>query len=279
MNDSRWEVPVGLDQDFQVWVTQDDGVTPIVFTGSETFVCQVWQGDDMAPVSGVLSASWVGGDPVEGAFTASVLGAGTASLASDYYAVRINVLTGSGRMYRAYDGALWLQDSPGAAAAPLVYCSLQDLLDVGGAWLVPLMQEGGKTSFLAERGRAKRRLDDVILSRSRPLSWGAYPWGVADRLITMQVMSYEQPDIYLAGLLKNGALVVTPEVNEACAYLAAAFVCERQFTWDGADPHAARGAYYHDLWRARLMTLTPGIDVNGDGVAEWFFDLNVASSR
>jgi hypothetical protein len=280
VNDATWRVPVGVDADFVVRVTQDDGETPVAFTGSEAFACSLWQGDDLTPVDGVLSPAWItdetlGLDPADGSFVVSVMGSATLALASDAYQVRIVVVGAGGRTYEAYKGVLWLEDAPGAAAVPVTYCTLQDMLDVCGDWLIPLMQDSGKTSFLAERARASRTFQQAVLFRSRPYS---APGGID--LLTW-TNSYEGPDVYLSGLIDDGRLVTTPDVAEAVAYLAASYVCERQLTWDGDDPHARQADHYYRKYRARLAGLTVGVDYStaGDGSAIRSFNMGVFSSR
>ena len=165
MNDSMWEVPIGWDADFFVDVQEADG-DPIAFDGTEPLTCWLWQGDDLAPVPGVLTATWAGGDPTVGRFVASVSGTATAALASDYYLTRIAVLMPTMRLYNAYDGWLSLQDAPGAGVAPVVYCTLQDMLDVGGDWLATLMSTTEAHVVHRLTGpRASRQLDQAILSR------------------------------------------------------------------------------------------------------------------
>ena len=238
MNDAMWEVPVGIDADFEVTILDKFG-EPVVFSGAEPLpAAWMWQGVDLTPIAFVLMVSWTGGSPPDGVCIASVSGAATAAMASDYYLTRIAVTLGSGRLYNAFDGWLNLQDSPGAGVAPVVYCTLQDLLDVGGDWLATLMTTTGRTSFLADRARAARQLDRAILSRSRPCSRG---W--SESMLTLQGFGPEQPDTYLAGLLAGGGLVQHPEIAEACAYLAAHYVCERVLTWDEGDAHRRRSVY------------------------------------
>lgn len=280
MNDAMWQVPLGLDADFYVDVLDEAG-DPMVFTGAEPFTVWMWQGDDLAPVTGVLSATWTNGNPSGGTFVASVSGAAvtTAALTSDYYLTRFAITLATGRLYSAYEGWLNLQDAPGTAVVPTVYCTLQDMLDVGGDWLTGLMQEGGRTSFLADRARATRKFDEIILSRSRPMTygynygaWGLYNYGY-------NYGSPEQPDPYVAGLLANHQLIVTDDIRECVAYLAASLACERSMTWDGNDPHAKRAAYYRQKHRARLSCLSVGIDVNADGVADLWYNLGRFSQR
>lgn len=277
MDGNLWDVPAGAHADFKVQIC-DEADDPIAYAGYEALTVVVWQGDDMAPVPGLLSASWTGGDSLTGVCVVTIDGAATAALASDYYLVRLTVTT-SMREYLAYEGWLRLGDAPGSAVAPAMYCSLQDLIDVAGDWIVGLMTSTGRTSFIADRARASRKLEEVVLSRSRPLILG--DCGGWSLLNYNAWMSPEAPDQYLAGLLATGRLVVTPDVKEAVAYLAASLVCERALTWDENDVHAKRAGAYYKRWRLRLNTLNVGVDYStaGDGSSIRYFAMSTFSQR
>jgi len=274
MNDAMWDVPIGVDADFGVTVV-DGNDDPVAFVGDEIFVASLWQGDDLAGVSGVIEATWDGGDPAAGTFVVSVVGAGTALMASDYYRVRIDVVAADGRVYAAYGGWLTLGDTPGVGVAPAAYCTLQDMLDVCGDWLIPLMQDSGKASFIAERARASRYFEKAVLSRSRPYTSS----GGVDLL--SGTWDREGPDVYLAGLIDAGKLIPSPEVAEAVAYLAAHYVCERQLTGDANDPSRERSGAMYRKWRRCLNGITVGVDYSTDGGGTYIkpFNMGNFSSR
>jgi hypothetical protein len=151
------------------------------------------------------------------------------------------------------------------------------MVDVCGDWLLPLMQDSGKTSFLAERARASRMLEKAVVGRSRPYAMD----GWIDLTIYTTQGGFEGPDFWLSRLIGQGRLVASDDVKEAVAYLAGSYVCERQITWDGDDPHRDRAAYYYQKWRARLAGLTVGVDYStaGDGSAVRSFNMGSISSR
>ena len=269
-----WQVDVGLDDKFNVEIIGGNN-QPIAFVGDEALIVQCWQGDDTAATGGLVSASWTGGNPTAGRCVLTIAGSATAGLAPDFYRLRLLVVYTDGSRYKAWDGWLSLGDSPGSALPPATYCTLQDLLDHGGDWVFGHMTETGRTSFMADRSRARAELDKVILARARP-----------DTLSTENLRragfgdwAPEQPNAYLKGLLDADQLIVDQDVRSATAYLSLAFICERAQTWGTDDVFHTRARYYRARWKAVIANMVAQIDTNADGVGDYIFNLGYFSIR
>lgn len=254
-----WTVPVGDDGDYLVGIVGSNN-QPIAYTGDEPLAVQLWQGEDLASVGGVLGASWTGGDPPTGVCQLSVEGVKTATMAPDFYLWRLNVTTG-GRKYEAADGWLRLGAAPGAGIAPNVYCTLQDLIDYGGEWLTSLMVETSMASFLKERAQARRWFDRLIISKSRP-----YAYTLADYLVagySSANYAAELPDMYIVGLLRSGTtMLLTPDLIECVAYKTLQFICEKAFTWgqNESDTYHLRASYFRTKCSAMISSLVVTFD-------------------
>jgi hypothetical protein len=254
-----WTVPIGDDGDYLVTIFGSNNL-PIAYTGSEPLAVQLWQGEGLAGVPGVLTASWTGGDPPSGVCQLSVAGASTAALTPDFYLWRLNLTTG-GRKYEAADGWLRLGAAPGTDTAPITYCTLQDLIDYGGEWVTDLMVETSMASFLKERAQARRWMDRLIISKSRP-----YAYTLADYLVagySSANYAAELPDMYIVGLLQAGTtMLLTPDLIECVAYKALQLICEKAFTWgtNDNDTYHLRASYFRTKCSAMISSMVVTFD-------------------
>jgi hypothetical protein len=182
-----------------------------------------------------------------------------------------------GDPYRYYEGWLQYLDSPGLAADPAVYCSLQDMLDMGGDWLPTQMLDSGRTNFLAERKRARQWFDQCFLARIRnfarsyvDLGGPFQPWLVTDA---------DNPSI--RGYLDSNLLIVTGEIIEANACKAIEIVCDRAISCEDNDPWSARAARYRARARNTLATCIAGLDLSDppDGIADLVVNFAYNSMR
>lgn len=266
-----WSVPVGKGDAFIV-VARDSSGEPLELAGNEPLTALVWEGDDRPTMAGVIVLSHY--QPSAGEIRADVKPLVTAALAPGFYRVELDVAIG-GVTYPFYEGWLELQDSPGSAAAPPVYCSLQDMIDLAGEWLPELLSSRSRTNFLAQRARAREWLDRVILAKVRPMG------GPID-LLSGPFTAYTAPeadDPYIAAALKADQLIVTPGVREACARYAIALVCEQQITDADKDVWPARALRFRASARQVLTGLNPGLDFNGDGRPDYTVNLGYFSLR
>lgn len=257
--------------DFIKLTLRDSAGTALVLEGTETLAGTVWGGDDLAPLSGVLTLTHE--TPASGIIRATVVPAQTAAVTPGYYRVALDITLG-GTVYRFWAGWMEIQDTAGTATEPPTYCSLQDMLDLGGSWLPSLMMESGRSNFVAVRARARDWFDSAFLARCRndvgyvDLLGPFYPW-----------MTPEQDNPTIRDYLADDLLIVTGDVKEACACKAIGFACETAITGEPGDPWPARAARFHARARSLLLTLRPGIDTNADGEPDITVNMSYVSRR
>ena len=265
-----WKVPVGRGDAIKLTVRDADG-TALVLSGSETLSATIWAGDDLAATSGAVTLAH--DTPASGIVMATAVGAVTATMTPGFYRLALEITLAS-TVYRFWTAWLELEDTAGAATAPPVYCTLQDMLDLGGSWLPALMMESGRSNFVAQRARARDWFDGVFLARCRDdvgyidLLGPFYPW-----------MAPEQDNPTIRDYLAADKLIVTGDVKEACACKAIGFVCETAITGEPGDPWPARAARFHARARSLLLGLRPGIDTNADGEPDIVVNMSVMSRR
>jgi len=272
-----WKCPAGDAQTYTVFVTNGSGATIVnTYAGTEPLTATVWQGSDLAPIAGVVSASWLSGP----AGSTTVKLTPPADLAPGYYRVRLEV-TYQGQKSPYYFGWIKVEAVAGSGAASPVYGSYQDMVDLAGDWLTRLQQgdPGDETTFLRERAMAREWLDDIIVSRSRvfayrfdltyALYYGSFPFGPV-----------EAPDSVIAGYLASDFLQVVPRTIECTTYKALAFACEKRMTFD-ADGEAfrQRAIFYHRKASNSLRRYRCTLDTDGDGNADIAFNLGVLTFR
>lgn len=265
-----WKVAAGRGDSVKLTL-RDSAGTALVLAGTETLAGTVWAGDDLAPLAGVLTLSH--DTPASGIVKAAIVPAQTAAVTPGYYRIALDVTLG-GTVYRFWAAWLEIQDTAGAATAPPVYCTLQDMLDLGGSWLPALMMESGRSNFVAQRARARDWFDGAFLARCRDdvgyidLLGPFYPW-----------MAPEQDNPSIRDYLAADKLIVTGDVREACACKAIGLVCEAAITGEPGDPWPARAARFHARARSLLLGLRPGIDSDGDGEPDIVVNMSLMSRR
>jgi hypothetical protein len=242
---NSWEIPAGDGAVYDVQIM--NGANPPAaltgqYAGTEPLTAYVWMGSTQANVSGAITAAWVSG--TAGTTTATIVGSVTSGMTPGYYRVRLEV-TYAGVSSPYYGGWLNLLPIPGSTPPPPVYCAYSDLTDRAGDWLPRLQQATGETDFAFERGRARSRLDSIIVGKSRVYAYtfdlnyatiyGMFPWGPV-----------ESPDYVITGYLASNFLVITDQVIDITAYNALGRICEKRMSFDedGQD-YAARARYYY----------------------------------
>jgi hypothetical protein len=272
------DTPVGDDAAFTLYLYGANNRAITTYTGSESVRARLWQGDDQADIApGVLTLAFDATLALTGATTLSVLGSGTAALTPSYYRLRAEIqLAGGWRPY--FVGWLPLVDSPGSGTVPDTYCTLQEMLDLGGNWLPKLMDESGQANFLAERAEAKSRLDLIILNHSRPYIGEGSNWFVSYGY-SSPILGSELPDTYVSGLLADGKLMQTDELRRAAAYLALSLACEKAFTWEDQDPYLARARFLRAKFNQTVFAMVALFDTDSDGTADFGIPLGRFSIR
>lgn len=265
-----WKVPAGKG-DAQLFTIRDASGAALAFAGDEDLAATVWAGDDTAAMSSIIALTHE--TPADGVVRATIQPANTAAVTPGYYRFALEISLG-GTAYRFATGWLQVEDTAGSAAEPAVYCSLQDMLDLGGSWLPSLMIESGRTNFVAQRAHAREWYDKLFLSRCRDdvayidLTGPFQPW-----------QSPEQDNQTIVDYLADDKLIVDANVIEANACKAIAWACETAITDEPGDPWPARAFRFHARARNVALRSNPGIDTDGDGRPDITVNLGYFSLR
>jgi hypothetical protein len=273
---NTWAVPAGEQDSFTVTVSNENGAITGQYQGTEPLPATVWRGSNLAPIAGMVTASW--NTAADG--TVDVVVSPDAAQAPGFYRVRLSVTFG-GQTSPFYFGWIRVEAVPGTASEPAVYGSYQDLVDHCGEWVNQLQQgeAADRTDFLTERARAREWMDDAIVANSRvfayrfdltyALYYGSFPFGPV-----------EAPDSVMTQYLASDFLIVKPRTIEACSYKAAAFICEKRQTFDAkGDEYQRRAAWFHRKASNSLRRYRAELDTNADGVTDIAFNLGVITMR
>lgn len=266
-----WRFPAGAPARVLV-EARDAAGAPVPFDGAEPLRVEMWDGAALAALPVVPTATHVPGSP--GSVAVSVSAVQSAALPVGIRRLRLSVLT-AGDWWPILDGAVEVEDSPGADAPESVYSSLRDLREVA-AWTVGTSARGDATDYLPQRAAARAWLDDAILSRIRystirpDLVRIVTAWSPADG-----------PDPWFLGKLAVGALVVDRAIRRTCSLQAAALIAESRVGVDNraSDPWPARAAALRDDARRALLTLRVGLDLDADGKADFFLHMGRVTLR
>lgn len=240
------------------------------FDPADPIAVKLWPGD-ARPTVAEPTAAWA--DAAAGRFVVSLSDAQTLALDPGVYQALASV-TRAGRTAAVAAFSVEILEAPGQAAAPAVYCTLEDLKDQVG-WVGQLLDlESDANDFLRQRRLAREWLDALILrnyagSRIDDHLAGAL-YGAAQPIL---------PDPRIASLLESGGLVLTGPAGRAlvrcCASYALHLICNAQAAGSEQMRKAAR------RFRAEARKVcyqTAGIDSNGDGrpeLAVWLGNVSV----
>jgi hypothetical protein len=244
-------------------ITDGNGVQVTTFSGSDVPTAKIWPGDSEAAID-TPTVTWIQ-TAAPASLNLTITPTDTAALEVQPYPIEAWVAH-SGQNLLVWRGWLDVSASSGSAAAPAVYSTFGDMLDVAGDWIKDLLFRSGTAGFLRQRARARSYLEDVLLARYRPQQLGyrpdislGYGWWTLP----------EAPNQVLRGYLASNYLIVTAKVREICSHLALSYACRRDLGNAGdGNPYLARAGYH---WR-RAHQLIAGyvaeVDINADGIAD-----------
>jgi hypothetical protein len=262
----------------------------VVFDPLDALECTVWQGADSAALFSPAFA-WISAP--DGTIEVSVTAAQTAVLTPGVYPLEITALPHATALRLAILDA-WFQvgPRPGVALQPPVYGTYQDLVDYGGgAWIETLRQKEGLANFVRERSRARDYLDSLICKKFRPWAGRTVHWsettivGPPDaRNVTIRdylAADYKTPSTPLPVVLTRGqtVLMVTDAIREIVALKALEMICRQRISLESDDKYATKAGYFQALCRQRVLCTSAELDINQDGIADYAFNLGVASIR
>jgi hypothetical protein len=268
------QVAQGASATFDFQDFMPDLVTPkSTYLITDTLTAKVWPGDDQLIVA-TPTASWI--DVTVAQWKLAFVPADTATLIPGTYRFRVTATRGSGVVELLSD-SVEITAVPGAAAAPAVYCTYEDMAAEVN-WLQQFQSETeDQTGFAEQRKKAREWMDGMIL-RSAPRygagqlvsMQGSWNWGSGTRLAMDPVMAG-----YLAA---DGLMLTTPQgraIVQACACYAISLVFQSQIGKENAG--MANGF----AMKARYIaaTIVAEIDSNDDGVADYAIPLSVTNTR
>jgi hypothetical protein len=263
----------GTDRDYGVTVFDATEAAVTEFTGSEPLTALIWPGDQEAPAA-TLSAVWT--DAATGSITLTVAASAIASLAVQPWPIVITVLY-EGRTFEVWRGWLDVLAGVGAEAAIPVYGSFADMILYSGDWVKQLLTVDSTSGFAVQRGRARSRLEEIILARWRPWVPGMH----RDLLDGIGWYTLpEAPDPCLMAYLAAGDLIIRPKTLEIVARLAVGYACEQPMgALDGSNPYYMRGQIERVRAEALIATYAAELDINGDGLADFVINCGVINTR
>lgn len=262
---------IGVDRSYDFTVRDDDGNPITTYTGDETLTCSIWSGQDQASLA-TPDAAWL--IVADGTVRVAVTPADTASLAPGLYRMSVTLTSGPA-VTLIFDGSIDLTSAPGATAAPLTYCSFEDM-----KLYAPQVQNLQDTrtdlaGFLANRARARAWTDEHCLDGYRP-NYGrarryVSPDGLSSgphlRWVTAGPDGAPTPTLAeLKAVIAAGGLQVTALIREANAHMAAAIVYLNQ---PGSNnPYHQNGAYHAAKAAALLGGSVIEIDLDDDAAPD-----------
>jgi hypothetical protein len=271
--------PLGADRPwFMTLRDEATGAVIVDYPATDPLECTIWSGQDQAPAASP-AATWV--DAAAGLVQVLVAASDTAGLRPGLYRM-VAAVTHEGARLPFFDGSIELTPEPGAAPPPAVYCSYEDVLLY--APQIDRLQDAdaGLAGFLGERARARAWVDEVCLDGYRPNHGRARRMVAADgaapgpylRWVAAGPGGAATPTVEdLRDAIAADGLVVTAQIREAVAHMAAAIVLLNQ---PGVNnPYHQNGAYHAARAEALLRAAVVEVDLDGDGVADVRVDQDV----
>lgn len=272
--------PQALDSQRTYELDLFDGSNPPVslagqFTGGETFGAAIWAGGSL-PALGNPAVAWL--DVAAAKLGVTVTPAMLVGLEAATYRLMVLINPGTDNV-KAFDGLIRLAEAPGAASAPLTYCTEADML-LFAPWLEDLQSERDWAGFLHQRGRARSWLDDILLSKYKWDQAGWWSGSNATAFWTYVVPQYDPgPNKWLRDQLGTNVLIVRDLTREIVARKAISYVCEAQVGRDPKSPYQALGTRNAREAAGLLKTYRAEIDTDGDGYYDILINCGATSCR
>ncbi len=137
---------------------------PLAYVGTETLQAIVWAGDDQSALA-TLTPTW--DDAAAGTVSLTIPAATTTSLAPQAYTISLTVVSATVK-YEGWRAWLRIESGPGAADAPAVWCSYDNML-LYSSWLDDLQSESDTAGFAEQRARATQWAIEQGMSRARDM--------------------------------------------------------------------------------------------------------------
>lgn len=257
---NRWRTTAGSGTINTITIKGPDG-NPLVMTGSESLVCEVWIGGDHAPLFTVTPTA---SDAAVGQWDVAITPAQTTGMSQGLYDVLVKYADGSGDCYY---GGLEILQAPGTGTPGKTYGTYNDLLKVA-QWVKMVQTEDDEAGFLEQRIDARAWLDDILLKSYRgAASSPNYEMSIAAQTFAGGgARRTAFPSRWLREQLDADKLILRADVVRAVSYYAASLVGLNQVGFE--TKLAARGAWCLQMAEAIASNLVGELDLDGDGKAE-----------
>lgn len=271
-NPGRLDVVQGSDADWSVQATSK-GV-PMAFDPTDTVAAKVYRGQGQ-PVLFTATAVWVDATVASATVTATATQTATLEGNGEYTLELWWTAADASRTACIARRILSVFPAPGTdSQAVTPYCTLQDVLDIA-PW-IRLVQgfDTDQEGFYQQRLQARNWMDWAILNSFRGAfvglfethSTAAFMFGYAGWRRSLG------PSPSLMTYLANNQLLIRPYIVQACAHWAASLIGLAQIGIN--NQQASMGAYHRDTAERLMCGITAEVDLNGDGIGEFFISLD-----
>jgi hypothetical protein len=260
------DIQIGSSADWQLQVLNpDDSVPTGQFFDSDSLACNVWQGQQSAPVA-MPAIAWISSTNAQ--YLISFQSTDTASISPGIYyvealATRAGTPSRTASLMPKYS-TITLWDAPGSTTARPTYCTVADLRRVA-PWIddVQGAMAGSQTGFLDQCADARAWLDECILRNYRGgnVSLLGYHGMALDSWYTGGTRKTSLRNPYILSLLQTNMLIVSRRILDINAYYALSRICEGLVM--RGPQYYAMAARYRAQAEQLLSSTTAELTVNG----------------
>jgi hypothetical protein len=241
------------------------------FVDTDVPTAAVWAGEDQPPLM-TPAVEWVDASVPSVSLIVSAADLAAAELTDDLYRLSVTVTTASdGEPHLGFDGLLQVMDAPGSGAALSSYATSADLASVSPEIAGMQSAQSDLAGFAAQRHEARTEFETRVLNRYRPQPGRSRRYLNAARtaagpyLVFADSSDNSPPPTHaqLRTWLSTSRLLVTDEIRQANAYLAAALVYEDQITAGNqstSNTYAALAKLYRANFDAKWAECTVEFD-------------------
>lgn len=267
-----WTLDQGSGDSWTVPIVDEDGAA-LVYTGNEPLTGKVWPGGERASVI-TLTPTWL--TPASGLTTVAIPGSATSITPARYRVVTTVYDAGGAHDY--YRGWLEILADPGSEVVTPSYCTISDLRDQA-AWIDDLQAESDQAGFAKQLGKARKWLDDLIVSRFKYENALLTPGQPGYGAYSMFGRFDMPPSKWLRDQLDANLLMVREQTVELCALRALWLICSGQIGREADSPYQSLARSFLRRADNLVKTYRAEIDLDGDGYPEITINCGQSSLR